>query len=543
MNEQPIVSNNPHQPTQPQRRKRKRKPRSQRNGGQNNGENNGQPNGLNNGQSSSQNNGQNSRQNNGQNNHNDSRQNNRRNNRQRNRQNNGQNNPQNAGQNNGQNSRQNNGQNNRQSNGQNNGQASGNTRRRGKNKAKNRGQAQQYPAWYYRYLKYVKDGGYEDSLSIFDEDLSDLTSSADSVRELEEWDAWDCGACDSDQSECECDAPWIQPDMKRKNKDMFSQIRDLRNERKRELRDEASDEDEDSWDEEDEEDEDEGKEEEEKEEEDVVVDKSAVYEANRQELLNEIHEAVGRIAQEAGSSEAREVSNKILRKCDYILIPARKLWDKEHDAMTIFNSSLQLKFHSWSDLRKPSGARVMKLRARLDISETQLGPDIDDDDRWSVSTTFLGPDWRGVMSLSVQRGPHPDVLVRFHDRDYIEVKIHVNLVNESIHALDEDMGGPPLNEHGEEPPLEAWMNNDPNAFIPFWGIRSTFVRSHAHEVAWEKFTTLENVKKKKKKKPARVETKPEPPRTPWSPPSPKESYFELNHPMGAYYDRRYSEFF
>ncbi|KAF6829979.1 hypothetical protein CPLU01_07594 [Colletotrichum plurivorum] len=395
--------------------------------------------------------------------------------------------------------------------GQNNGQSSGNSRNRANNNNNRSNRAEErarqrrrlparLPAWFHRYNNYDLYGYREPPLSIFDADISDLSSNADSEKRRAKYDDWDCD-CTSDVSDCECEVPWEE---KTEDEDEsygydeealeYAEARRKRNERKRQLRDQA-------W-----------------EQEAYDMDDEELklsYEETQEDLVEEIEEAIAAISKAAGTSEAREVSNKTLRSCEYRLVPAENLnYHREHLVKTMYKSRLGLQGCGFSEYRKLNGSKVLMLEGTLTINGMSMAAE------HPQETSFIGPDWAGRMRFPT-KGDRPDVWVRFHNRDFIEVNVHVHIFAETIHALDEQHGGPCLDERGQKPPL-ASMYRGPGGYIRFYGMRCTPARDWSEAVEQK-----------------RLYVEPEPP----SPQSPKESWFEMNHRMGAYYDSRYSEYF
>ncbi|KAF6845528.1 hypothetical protein CMUS01_00103 [Colletotrichum musicola] len=298
---------------------------------------------------------------------------------------------------------------------------------------------------------------------IFDEDLSELSSNADSEKRGHKYDDWECGYDESDE---ELWGSFRDEDLDYQ----FRQAKASRDKHKRQLRknkrrDEAAA---------------------------MSAEyKEKAYDEARRDLLLEIGGTI-RDIKAAATSADREVSNKILCDCSYRLVPAAKLRN-EHLAMTIFNSTLSLNTSDVSEHRKPSGTKILELVGYLTVNgKVALR---------SGTRSFLGPDRTGKMVFTTEDG-HPGAV--------------------SLHALDEADGGPPRNEQGEKPELEKIA--DPNAIVTFYGIRSTPRRNRVEEGVKMRLYV-------------------EKPQPRYAPRSPRETYFELNHPMGAYYDSRYSEFF
>ncbi|KAF6788722.1 hypothetical protein CSOJ01_14964, partial [Colletotrichum sojae] len=355
----------------------------------------------------------------------------------------------------------------------------GRSNTRGGNRGQPRGRGRQnrrrpeYPAWFWRWIQY----DYANLFSygsppreIFDEDLSELSSNADSEKRGHKYDDWECD-CASDDSDCNCSIPCSDDESDEElggffhDDDLdyqFKQAKASRDKHKRQMRknrrrDEAATM--------------------------SAEDKEKAYDEVRRDLLLEIEGAI-RDINAAATSADREVSNKILRECSYRLVPAAKLRN-EHLAMTAFNSTLRLNISDVSEHRKPSGTEVLELMGHMTVNGKVAMS--------SGTSSFLGPDRTGKMVFTTEDG-QPGAVVQFHDRDYIE-----------------------------KPPLTLY--HGPGGYFAFSGVRCTPARERAEAAEMKRLYVESEMSE------------------PSSPQSPKESWFEMNHRMGAYYDSRYSEYF
>ncbi|KAF6845527.1 hypothetical protein CMUS01_00102 [Colletotrichum musicola] len=288
-------------------------------------------------------------------------------------------------------------------------------------------------------------------LSIFDQDISDLSSNADSEKCLAKFED-DCD-CASDVSDCKCKLSWEEETEDEDesygyDKKAFKYVRARRNERKRQLRDQA------------------------REEQAKAVDdeqRKLAYEANKRGLIEKIEKAIAAISEAADTPEAREVPNKIfLMSWEYRLIPCNLNYNEEHLAKTMYNSRLQLHLRRFTEQRNPNGEKVPILEGTLTINGMSVGAE------HPQETGFIGPDWAGSMMFPT-KGDHPDVWVRFHNRDYIELLIHANVIKETIHALD---------ERGQKPPLTLY--HGPGGYFAFYGLRFTLPQISAEAAEYKR---------------------------------------------------------
>lgn len=379
-----------------------------------------------------------------------------------------------------------------------------------------------YPPWYYRWRN---SGDYSpNDPRAFDSDLSDLDSESDDEKQEPKNDGDndnggdddDIGSvceCESNASRCACPSPPSDDDCE-SNYDptnfepsddefQFEKATKLRNARKRELRDrpriaeaEAK-----------------ARAEEKAKKDAEAARKAAIvkdltYDEIRRDLLLEAEEAIRKI-NDSATSDDRYISNKTLWHSKYLLVPTTRLKD-EHLAKTLFQSELEIYSHGFSERLKPTGNRILKLMGFVVIND-MLG-------FYNNENPFFGPDRTGNTSfLSMDNDYVAEI--KFHDRHYIEIRAHADVVNRSFHQLPEAEGGPPLNEDGSRPELKKI--HDPNAIVTFYGIRCSKARNKAMKALEERMRVLK----------------------PRAPASPRETWLEQNHSVGEDYDTRDSEYF
>ncbi|KAI8302565.1 hypothetical protein K4K59_000436 [Colletotrichum sp. SAR11_240] len=128
------------------------------------------------------------------------------------------------------------------------------------------------------------------------------------------------------------------------------------------------------------------------------------------------------------------------------------------------------------------------------------------------SKPFPNPRYAGRYSVGRWGLKDAPMEITFHNQDYLEIKIHSKAFLKNRGYLDPD---------NKKRLVDYFENNTP--YLTFYGA----LRTPERVMELEKERDL-------------VESKHEA-KMPRSPDSPKDTWFERNHPMGAYYDSRYSE--
>ncbi|KAF6829978.1 hypothetical protein CPLU01_07593 [Colletotrichum plurivorum] len=268
---------------------------------------------------------------------------------------------------------------------------------------------------------------------IFDEDLSELSSNADSENRGHKYDDWECG-CVSDYSDCNCSIPCSDDESDEElggffyDDDLdyqFKQAKASRDKHKRQMRKNKR---------------------RNKAATMSAEDKEKAYDEARRDLLLEIEGAI-RDINAAATSADREVSNKILCECSYRLVSADMI-DKEDEEMLMFASSLKLSGFGFSELLKPSGTKRLNLQGWLQFYDTGLFHD---------KNPFLGPDRTGNTS------------------------VHVDVIYRSFYLLERDRNLSRAMERGWPPPgfKQTADPKDPKAMVTFYGVRRTQTRERA----------------------------------------------------------------
>ncbi|KAI8191131.1 hypothetical protein KHU50_000337 [Colletotrichum sp. SAR 10_65] len=228
------------------------------------------------------------------------------------------------------------------------------------------------------------------------------------------------------------------------------------------------------------------------------------YEKARRKKLSQIETAIRDIHSQPSGQPRETLTVKSLRDNSYDLISVIAL-PNEHLSMTMFGSSLSLERGS-----PKKRTHIPTLDAWLVLGNMVMSGTPD--------RTFPGPDEAGKMTVPMKK--YHDLEVTFHSVDYMEVKVPAGAVRRYRKCLPESEGGLYRDTGQYQEGDSADGKSGPREYLTFYGVRRTPERDRENRTERQRLQGY---------------------RRPPTPPSPRETWFERNHPMGEFYDSRYSE--
>ncbi|KAH0427773.1 hypothetical protein CcaCcLH18_09479 [Colletotrichum camelliae] len=343
----------------------------------------------------------------------------------------------------------------------------------------------QYPPWYFRVFRWEHErlGTFQEHDPIpewfFDEDLSD----------------WECD-CTKDPPDCRC----RQPQLKVRGGDFeddeqLPELEETRNKRKRELRIQRF--------------------EEEKEEAEARERTPKVLEREIAKV-SQIQAAIREI-ENSKAPDTKTPINIYHRGYDLYCAELCQLTQRSEILFTDqiwFNDDWEIRDeeNKVEDPRmgvllddKPTKHMETDLCAFMTFEEL-------DEIEYCSSNPFPNPRYAGRYSVGRWGLKDAPMEITFHSQDYLEIQIHSKAFLKNRGYLDPD---------NKQRLVDYFQNKKP--YLTFYGA----LRTPERVMELDKERDLEIAKYEAKR--------------PRSPDSPRDTYFERNHPMGAYYDSRYSE--
>ncbi|KAK2733558.1 hypothetical protein CKAH01_08353 [Colletotrichum kahawae] len=228
---------------------------------------------------------------------------------------------------------------------------------------------------------------------------------------------------------------------------------------------------------------------------------------NEEERVEPSREPAIRDIHSQSSGQPQEILTvKSLRDNRYDLINVIAI-PIEHLSMMMYGTYLQLERGS-----PKKRTHIPTLDAWLTIGNSGGGGTPD--------RAFPGPNEAGKMTVPMEK--LHDLEVQFHNLDYMEVKVPAGAIRRYRKCLPESEGGLYRDTghyvYQKDDPADG--KSGPREYLTFYGVRSTPERDKENRTERQRLQGY---------------------RRPRTPPSPRENWFELNHPMGEFYDRRYSE--